>query len=66
MTKVLTQEDPGDYEVELTQQQDNWQNEENKTGLENAGMTLSGNPSKDGTATLTYDEDTEKVTVTFD
>lgn len=55
MSDVLTGVDTSnkEYKVTLVQTQANWQNTEDKTGLEK-NMTLSGEPSSNGTATLTY------------
>lgn len=58
--------------VDLKQNTDGWQNENNKTGLEGAGMVIEGNdnvPKKGGRATVTYtntgDGTDGTVTVTF-
>ena len=70
MAAVLTDSydatnDATKYVVTLKQIKNDWQNTNDKSGLEGAGMTLTGTPSKNGKATLTYDSETEKVTVTF-
>lgn len=75
MTAVLTGDydstkDAKKYVITLNQQTSDWQNDEDKKGLEKAGMTLSGTPKKGGTATLTYAASESgatdgKVTVTF-
>ncbi len=59
------------YQVTLKQQTADWQNSDYVTslGTEGTGMTLSGTPHKDGTATLTYSNPTDgtagTVTCTF-
>lgn len=66
MTSVVT----GDYkttdtyEVTLEQQQADWQTKDLETSLGKLGE-LSGKPAKGGNATLTYDADSAKLTITF-
>lgn len=54
--------------VTLKQQKDDWQNTTasgNLTDIVGDGGTVTGSPKKGKTATVSWDADTEKITITF-
>ncbi|MGI6057506.1 MAG: hypothetical protein ACOYBD_11095 [Bilifractor sp.] len=49
--------------VTLTQKKDNWQTANAETAV--AGITATGDPKADGTATITYDASTGETTIVY-